>query len=72
MQSLKENWLVAWKMTWGIWWILRRAVESLKICILVGYFWQKCVMFELTEYMGVVLKVMLDKSFVYVVAEEIH
>ena len=30
MQNLKKNWLVVWKMTWGIWRILIRALESLK------------------------------------------
>ena len=28
------------KMTWGIWWILMRAVASLKICTLMCYFSQ--------------------------------
>ena len=31
MQSLKKNWLVVWKMTWGIWQIFTRALQSLKI-----------------------------------------
>ena len=35
-QTLKKNWLFVCKMTWGIWWILTRAVESLKICTLMG------------------------------------
>ena len=30
MQNLKRNWLVISKLTWGIWWILIRALESLK------------------------------------------
>ena len=30
MQNLKRNWLVIWKLTWGIWWILTQALESLK------------------------------------------
>ena len=30
MQNLKKNWLVISKLTWGIWWILTRALESLK------------------------------------------
>ena len=37
-QNLKENWLMAWKMTQGIWLIFMRAVESLKICTLIGSF----------------------------------
>ena len=40
MQSLKKNWLLAPKMTWGIWWILMRAVASLEICTLMCYFCQ--------------------------------
>ena len=40
MQSLKKNWLLVPKMTWGIWWILMRAVASLKICTLMCYFCQ--------------------------------
>ena len=32
MQNLKRNWLVFSKLTWGIWLILMRPVESLKIC----------------------------------------
>ena len=31
MQSLKKNWLLVSKMTWGIWWILMWALASLKI-----------------------------------------
>ena len=38
MQNLKKNWLVVWKMTWGIWQIFTRALESLKIGILMGSF----------------------------------
>ena len=40
MQSLKKNWLFIPKMTWGIWWILMRAVASLEICNLMYYFCQ--------------------------------
>ena len=54
IQTLKKNWLFVWKMTWGIWWTLTRAVESLKICTLMGYFCRKYVMFELKKYRGVV------------------
>ena len=55
IQTLKKNWLFVWKMTWGIWWTLTRAVESLKICTLMSYFCRKYVMFELKKYRGVVL-----------------
>ena len=30
MENLKRNWLVILKLTWGIWWILTRAIASLK------------------------------------------
>ena len=40
MQSLKKNCFLVPKMTWGIWWILMRAVASLEICTLMYYFWQ--------------------------------
>ena len=40
MQSLKKNWLLVPKMTWGIWWILIREVASLEICILMYCFCQ--------------------------------
>ena len=30
IQNLKRNWLVSSKLTWGIWWILTRALENLK------------------------------------------
>ena len=39
MQSFKKNWLLVPKMTWGIWWILMRAVVSLEICTLMCYFY---------------------------------
>ena len=55
IQTLKKNWLFIWKMTWEIWWTLTRAVESLKICTLMGYFCRKHVMLELKRYKGVVL-----------------
>ena len=35
MQNLKKNWLVVWKITWGIWQIFTRALESLKF----GLWW---------------------------------
>ena len=41
MQNLKKNWLVAWKMTWGIWQIFTRALESVKIGTLMGSFCPK-------------------------------
>ena len=41
MQNLKKNWLVAWKMTWGILQIFTRALESVKIGTLMGSFCPK-------------------------------
>ena len=52
MQSLKKNWLLVPKMTWGIWWILMGAVISLRIFTLIGYFGRKYVMFELKKCRG--------------------
>ena len=37
MQNLKKNWLVVWKMTWRIWQIFTRALESVKIGTLMGF-----------------------------------
>ena len=39
MQSLKENWFVLSKMTWGIWEISNRAIESLEIGTSMGFFY---------------------------------
>ena len=41
MHNLKENWLVLSKMTKGIWKVFTRALESLKIEILMGFFFPK-------------------------------
>ena len=38
MQNLKKDWLVVWKMTWGIWQIFTRELKNLKIRILMGSF----------------------------------
>ena len=48
-KCLKKNWLLVPKTTWGIRWILMRAVQSLKICILVGYFCRKYLMIQLKK-----------------------
>ena len=53
MQNLKRNWLVVWRLTWEIWWILTQALESLKIWVLMGSLWPK-YMFELKQYRGVI------------------
>ena len=53
MQNLKKNWLVVWKMTWGIWQILIRTLESVKIWTLIGSLCPKKKMHELKIYRGV-------------------
>ena len=37
----KKNWLVIWKMTWGIWQIFIRTLENVKIGIFMGSFFPK-------------------------------
>ena len=41
MQNLKKNWLVVWKMRWGVWQIFTIALESVKIANLMGSFCPK-------------------------------
>ena len=41
MQNLKKSWLVVWKMTWGIWQIFIKTLESVKIGIFMGFFCPK-------------------------------
>ena len=41
MQYLKKNWVVVWKMTWGILQMFTRIPESLKIGTLIGSFYPK-------------------------------
>ena len=45
IQNLKENWLLAWKITLVIWLIFIQAVESLKTCTLMGPFCPKNIKF---------------------------
>ena len=52
-KNLKQNWLVVWKMTWGIWQIFTRALESLKIGTLMGSFYPKLKMYEVKTCWGV-------------------
>ena len=42
-QQLKENWVVDWKITYIIWLDFMQAVESLRICTLMGFFFPKYV-----------------------------
>ena len=53
MQNLEKNWLVVWKMTWGIWQIFTRALQSLKIGTLIRFFNPKKKMYELKIYRAV-------------------
>ena len=53
MQNLKENWLLFSKMTCGIWEIFTRALLSLKMGTLMGFFCPKLKIFELKIYRGV-------------------
>ena len=53
MESLKKNWLLIPKMTWGIWWILMQAVVSLKIYTLMCYFCRKYIIFDPKKYRAV-------------------
>ena len=53
MQNLKKNSLVVWKMTWEIWQIFTRVLESVKIGTLMGSFCPKTKMYELKIYGGV-------------------
>ena len=52
-QNLKKNWLVVWKMTWGIWQIFTKALESVKVRTWLwwGSFVQsrKCMSLKFTE-----------------------
>ena len=54
MQNLKKNWLVVWKMKWGIWQIFTKSYDSLKTETLMASFCLKLRMYELKNYRGVV------------------
>ena len=47
MQNLKKNWLVVWKMTWGIW-------QSLTTGIMMGSFNPKKEKYELKFHRGTI------------------
>ena len=57
MQNLKKNCLVAWKMTWEVWQIFTRPLESVKIETLWDPFAQsrKCVTLKFTEELCVMV-----------------
>ena len=52
--KFEKNWLVIWKMTWEIWQIFTRALETVQIGTLIGCFCPKQRMYELKIYRGVV------------------
>ena len=54
MKNLKRNGLVVPKLTLGIWWILIRALESLKNYTLMGCFWPKYIVFQLKKDIGAI------------------
>ena len=54
MQSLKENWLLAPKMTWVVCWILIRAEANLKNCTLMYYFCQWHAKFQLKKHRRII------------------
>ena len=58
MQNLKKNGLVVRKMTWRVWQILTRALESVKIGTLMGSFCPKYKMYEPKIYRGVIFMTM--------------
>ena len=53
IQGLKKNWLVLPKITWGIWNIFPRALESLKIGTWMASFGLNLNIYELKLYRGV-------------------
>ena len=54
LSNITFKWLVDWKMTWGIWQILTRALESFKIGILMRSFNPKLKKYELKIHRGVI------------------
>ena len=63
MQNLKKNWLVVWKMTWGIWQIFIRTLESNKIGTFMGSFLSKVEMsWKFTEELCVMAMKNDEKS----------
>ena len=54
LSNITFNWLVVWKMTWRIQQIFTRALESLKIGILIGSFNPKFKKYELKIHRGVI------------------
>ena len=53
MQNLKKNWLMVWKMTWGIWQNFTKVHGSLKIETFIGSFYPKQKTYELKILRGV-------------------
>ena len=57
-QKLKKNWFVVWKMTWRIWQIFSRVLESLKIETFIISFIQirKCLSLTFTTDFCVIMQ----------------
>ena len=49
MQNLKRNWLVIWKLTWGIWQILTLTPKNLKKLLFNWLLWPKYMMLEIKK-----------------------
>ena len=62
LQNLKKNWLVVWKMIWGIWQIFIRTLETVKIGIFMGPFCPKYKIHELQIYRGVIMTLKNDEK----------
>ena len=55
IQNVERNRVVVSKLTHGTWQILTWALKSLKdIFTSMGFFWAKCILFELKKYRGVI------------------
>ena len=54
LSNITFDWLVVWKMTWRIWQIFTRALESFKIGILMRSFNPKLKTYELKIHRGVI------------------
>ena len=52
-EEWSKNWLVVWKITWGIWQIFTRALESFRTGTLMGSFCPKQKMYEFKIFRGV-------------------
>ena len=63
--NLKRNWLVLqnWNQEFNKFWPEHSKISQ--ICILMGYFWLKYIMFELRKYRGVMFETTQDQYKVW-------